>query len=247
MSMLPCRVLCLLAIVLCCVGVAHAAAGPSTGMNKYVEDARELAEETKKLKVECEKAGTTARQAADEAQLFVFSTKDQIKTIAADPEKVNKTKIQCHELIDKAMKAAAEARIVGSKTTDSLTKTETAASIGLPPEDAKAAMEAAGEADKAVRVAGEYADDAVGAAQRVGNILKELDAEVAAAEKKEKQKQHYRSTFTLNIHGDNLDALLNGAANNSSMALNDGSSSPALLRVPLLLLLLSVLGCMTLC
>ncbi|ORC93046.1 uncharacterized protein TM35_000023720, partial [Trypanosoma theileri] len=36
---------------------------------------------------------------------------------------------------------------------------------------------------------------------------------------KEKQRQHYRSTFTINIHGDNLDALLNGGANNSGMAL----------------------------
>ncbi|ORC90346.1 uncharacterized protein TM35_000081440 [Trypanosoma theileri] len=270
MSMLSCRVLCLLAIVLCCVGVAHAAVPP--GALQYVKEAQEKAKETLKLKAECENAANAAREAADKAQQFVVATESGVETIAADPDKVEKRKSEGHELIDKAMKAAAEARKVANRTTDSKIETENKASLARlsagetdpEPEEIVEVEKAAEHAESAVRAAGQSADDAEGAAKRVEDVLKKLDAAVvAAAEKKEKQvesqqqtqekqkekqKQHYRSTVTINIHGDNLDALLNGAANNSGMALNDGSSSPALLRVPfLLLLLLSVLGCMTVC
>ncbi|ORC93361.1 uncharacterized protein TM35_000012380 [Trypanosoma theileri] len=284
MSMLSCRVLCLLAIVLCCVGVARADASAASlpqYVMKYVEQAKKLAEETKELKEKCEKATETAREAAYEAQRFVVSTRNELETIAADPKKVMETKSKGYELIDKAMKAAVEAGELANKTTDSERETDDNVSVVQTyaeehkhsvPKEIKDAEEAVKDAQNAVYNAKDAEGMAHTHANDVKNVLKELDAAVAAAEKKEKQlesqqqghtegnkteetqekqkekqKQHYRSTFTINIHGDNLDALFNGGANNSGMALNDGSSNPASLRVPLLLLLLSVLGCMAVC
>ncbi|ORC93047.1 uncharacterized protein TM35_000023730 [Trypanosoma theileri] len=278
MSMLSCRVLCLLAIVLCCVGVAHAAA---SSYEELVKEAREKVKETLRLNAECAKATNAATEAAHAAQLFALEIGKKLETIAANPDDVNKTKSKGRELIEKATQAAGEAEKVRDQTTAIKTAAVTAAVLF---EDVFVeAEQAADNAEKAVHDANNAIDNAKLHAERVEKVLKDLDAEVvAAAEKKkekqvesqtqeqtnetslgeqrghtegnqadqkqEKQKQHYRSTVTINIRGDNLDALLNGAANNSGMALNDGSSSPALLRVPLLLLLLlSVLGCMAVC
>ncbi|ORC85965.1 uncharacterized protein TM35_000311510 [Trypanosoma theileri] len=264
MPMLPCRVLCLLAIVFCCVSVTHANAH---GKSPYVELARKKVEETLKLKEECERITTATTDAAHKAQAFAEEIKANLETIAADPKEVEKRKIEGRKFIENTTQAAAEAKEVADKTTESATETKNKV-FALPDEEEKMkAEDAAEEAENAARVVKEAEDRANTYVKLVEDALQKLDDEVAAAkekkekpvetqaqeqtretqEKQEKQKQHYRSTVTINIHGENLDALLNGAANNSGMALNDGSSSPALLRVPLLLLLLSVLGCMAVC
>ncbi|ORC83145.1 uncharacterized protein TM35_000771070, partial [Trypanosoma theileri] len=244
MSMLPCRVLCLLVIVLCCVGVAHAAATP--GVSSLFVQAEEKAKEILKQKEECVIAGKAARKVADEAQQFVVDTKKKLETIAAHPEEVEKTKSKGHELIDKARKAAAEARKVVEVTTAIVEETYDKAGQGLLRGNAEVAEEAAKEADEAKRDAITDIEAAELHAELVEGVLKDLDAAVAAAAKKkeekqvesqphpqtketslgeqqghtegnkaeqtqekqkEKQKQHYRSTVTINIHGDNLDAL----------------------------------------
>ncbi|ORC85966.1 uncharacterized protein TM35_000311520 [Trypanosoma theileri] len=280
MSMLPCRVLCLLAIVFCCVGVAHADALSPYFVN-LVKEANELAEKTSKLKVECDNAATAARQAGEEAHVFANEILSSLDKIAADPKEVEERKSKGQKLIDNATKAAEKAEKVRDETSESARATEDKAMFpGVPEEKVEGAKKAAEEADKAVQAAINDIDAAKTYAKHVEDALQKLETAVSAAKEKkekqlesqeqiketslgeqqgltegnkveqtqEKQKQHYRSTVTINIHGDNLDALLNGAANNSGMALNDGSSSPALLRVQLLLLLLlSVLGCMAVC
>ncbi|ORC93055.1 uncharacterized protein TM35_000023810 [Trypanosoma theileri] len=276
MSILSCRVLCLLAIVLCCVGVAPAA---SHGMLSPVELAKKKVEETLRLKGECEEATNAVTEAALAAQRFAHNTEIHLVTIAADQKEVEKRKSEGLQFIDNTTKAAEKATEVRDKTTASVKETRDN-SIFLR-EKAEEAEQAADNAESATRDATSAIETAKTHINGVKKVLKELDAAVAAAKEKEKQvesqtqeqtnktsldeqqghtegnkaeqtqkekqRQHYRSTVTINIHGDNLDALLNGAANNSGMALNDGSSSPALLRVPLLLLLLSVLGCMAVC
>ncbi|ORC93053.1 uncharacterized protein TM35_000023790 [Trypanosoma theileri] len=318
MSMLSCRVLCLLAIVLCCVGVAHAGASGQAGR---VEEAQEKEKEVLKQKEKCENAAKAALKAADEAQEFVDTTLKKLETIAADPEEVKRTKNKGDEHIKNVAKAAKKANEVAEQTTKSMAAPRDLVNILRGEYDDNLAT----SVEKLIKDAEKAADDAIIHADKasmcigkVVSVLQKLDAAVVAAAKekkekqvepqpkpqeqtnktspggqqghtegnqteetqeiqvesqpqeqtnktslgeqqghtegnqteqtqKEKQRQHYRSTVTINIHGDNLDALLSGAANNSGMALNDGSSSPALLRVPLLLLLLSVLGCMAVC
>ncbi|ORC85983.1 uncharacterized protein TM35_000311690, partial [Trypanosoma theileri] len=287
MSMLPCRVLCLLAIVFCCVGVAHANAQTSS---KIVT----LAEETSKLKEECEEAGTAAKNAAREASSFVSVIEQHLKTVPANPKEAEAKKQKGIELIQKARAAADNAKQLAEKTyaksNQSLVEAETARrseeSNNSLLEEIATAIKAAEAAKNASSNAHAAATEASTTAQRLQDAVDKLEVPVSAAKEKEKeeqmkqenekqvesqaqeqtnetslveqqshtegnqaeqteeQKQRSRSTVTINIHGDNLDSLLNGAANKSGMALNDGSSSPALLRVPLLLLLLSVLGCM---
>ncbi|ORC83149.1 uncharacterized protein TM35_000771110 [Trypanosoma theileri] len=287
MSMLSCRVLCLLAIVLCCVGVAHAASSHT----EFVKEAQEKVKETSGLKAQCEEATKAAREAADEALVFFAATNKTLETIAADPNEVEKTKSKGRKLIEKATQAAEKAEQVRAKTSESATQTDGKVELFLTGVEKENALKAVVEAESAARDAVEHIDAAKTHAELVEGVLQKLDDAVAAAKEKKKeemkqekekqvnspaqplskdpslgepqghtegnqaeqtqgkQKQHYRSTVTINIHGDNLDALLNGAANNSGMALNDGSSSSALLRVPLLLLLLllSVLSCMAVC
>ncbi|ORC93052.1 uncharacterized protein TM35_000023780, partial [Trypanosoma theileri] len=254
--MLSCRVLCLLAIVLCCVGVTHAAA---SGHEELVKGAQQKFKETLRLKGECEEATKATRQAGEEAERFVLHNKDKLKTIAADPEEVKKTKIEGQELIENATKAAEKAKEVRDETITSKEKTYENVALYLL-QDTEAAEKAVKDAESAIFDANTAIEVAETNAERVKTLLQELDdAVVAAKEKekqvesqphpqtnktslgeqqghtegnqteqtqKEKQRQHYRSTVTINIHGDNLDALLSGAANNSGMALNDGSSSP---------------------
>ncbi|ORC82788.1 uncharacterized protein TM35_000841050 [Trypanosoma theileri] len=275
MSMLPCRVLCLLVIVLCCVGVTHAGA---SGHAERVKEAEAKVDETLRLKEECEEATKAVTEAGLAAQRFAHATEINRVAIAADPNEVNKTKSEGLKFIENTTKAAKKAEEVRDRTTDSIKDTrDNSFILGAKMEEAE---QAADNAESATRDATSAIETAETHINGVKKVLKELEDAVAAAEKKEKQveaqpqeqtnetslgeqqghtegnqteqtqekqKQHYRSTFTINIHGDNLDALLNGAANKSGMALNDGSSSPALLRIPLLLLLLSVLGCMAVC
>ncbi|ORC90351.1 uncharacterized protein TM35_000081490, partial [Trypanosoma theileri] len=260
MSILSCRVLFLLAIVLCCVGVAHATSGHA----EFVKEAQEKFRETLRLNEECEKVATSTEDAAHKAQAFAEEILLSLQIIAADPEEVKKRKSEGREFIDNTTQAAAEARKVASKTSESAEETFEKATLGLLRENAEAAFKAVEDADKAVHAANTAIENAETHAKRVEEAINQLDAAVVAAKKKEekqletqqhpqtketslgeqqghtdgnkteqtqekqkeKQKQHYRSTFTINIHGDNLDALLNGAANNSGMALNDGSSSP---------------------
>ncbi|ORC81283.1 uncharacterized protein TM35_001231030, partial [Trypanosoma theileri] len=254
MMMMMHRVMCLLAVVFCCVGLAHAASG---GTSPLFKEAQEKFKETLRLKKECEKVATSTEDAAHKAQRFAHDTEINLVTIAADPKEVEKRKSEGRKFIDNTTQAAAEARKVADKTTESAEETFGKATHGLLPGNAEAALKAVEDADKAVRAANTAIENAELHAKRVEEVINQLDAAVAAAKKKEeekqlesqqhpqtketslgeqqghtegnkteethekqkeKQKQHYRSTFTINIHGDNLDALLNGAANNSGMA-----------------------------
>ncbi|ORC83148.1 uncharacterized protein TM35_000771100 [Trypanosoma theileri] len=355
MSMLSCRVLCFLAIVLCCVGVAHANAATPRVSKHVNEEVLKPVEKTKQLKAECENATNAAKEVADEAQRFVNTTLKELETIATNPEEVEKTKSEGQKLIEKARKAEREAEKVAEQTTNSIKASEDIVGvlrdINEYPDTVVAAQKVIEDAFLAVDVAYEHADKARMCGVEVRIVLQKLEAAVAAAKEKKEEKQvesqaqehtnktsldeqqshtegnkteqtqetqvetqpqeqtnetslgeqqghtegnqaeqtqekqvepqpqpqeqtnetslgeqqghtegnkteetqerqehPSRSNATINIHGDNLGPLLNGGANNSGMALNDGSSSPALLRVPLLLLLLlSVLGCMAVC
>ncbi|ORC90347.1 uncharacterized protein TM35_000081450, partial [Trypanosoma theileri] len=185
MSMLSCRVLCLLAIVLCCVGVTHAASGVSI----FVKDARDKIGETLRLKKECEEATNAAREAANEAQRFALDIGKKLKLIAADPDEVNKTKSRGHELIENAVKASKKAEEVRDKTTGSKTAAETAAYLVAEhdPDVFAAAENAANEVDTAVYAANDAINSAKLHAEEVENLLKKLDDALAAAEKKENQ------------------------------------------------------------
>ncbi|ORC93056.1 uncharacterized protein TM35_000023820 [Trypanosoma theileri] len=289
MSMLSCRVLCLLAIVLCCVGVAHAAAAaaslPSHVM-EIVDQAKKLAEGTKELKEKCVKAGEAARQAGEEAHVFAHETKTNLETIAADPPKVEETKSKGLKLIDKVMKVAEDAENVANKTTDSERETDEKANLVLlsvpnpetPPEEIKGVLKEVEDAQKAVREAAEEIDAAKTYANKVKDALQDLEAAVVAAkEKKEKQvetqtqeqtnetsldeqqghtegnqaeqtQETQSSSNAPDVHETSAIPLPTNATITNGTKRNDGSSSPALLRVPLLLLLLlSVLGCMAVC
>ncbi|ORC82785.1 uncharacterized protein TM35_000841020 [Trypanosoma theileri] len=257
MSMLSCRVLCLLAIVLCCVGVAHAnASGQQTVVSRFVEQAKKLAGVTKELKEKCVSAGNAARQAAEEAHVFAVTTQKKLETIAANPEEVKKTKSKGDELIKNAMKAAAEAEKVREQTTDSADKTDEevvvvelhAGSSDSLPQEIVEVSNVIKDARNAVFEAGDHVDAAKTYANDVKNVLQKLDAAVvAAAKEREKEKQVESQPQPQEQTNETSLPPTNATITNGTKR-NDGSSSPALLRVPLLLLLLlSVLGCMAVC
>ncbi|ORC93050.1 uncharacterized protein TM35_000023760 [Trypanosoma theileri] len=245
MSILSCRVLCLLAIVLCCVDVTHAAASQrSVGQ---VDGKTEFVEKTKKLKEECEKATKDAKEAAYAAQEFFDTTKVKLKIIAANPNEVEETKSKGHELSEKAMKAAKKAGEVAEQTTKRIPETKELVRIYLTGEQAEAANEAIKEAEKAALDAEQHAEKAVKLAYLVLELLQQLDAAVVAAKEKEEEKQVEPQTQPQEQTNE-TSRLPNNATITNGTKRNDGSSSPALLRVPLvLLLLLSVLGCMAVC
>ncbi|ORC83141.1 uncharacterized protein TM35_000771030 [Trypanosoma theileri] len=205
MSMLPCRVLCLLAIVLCCVGVVTEAADYSQSPAGMYVKALRIPQEALKLKEECEKAGKDAEKAADSAYNFVATLLANIEAVAADPARVKKERRKGHELITKAEQASAKARKEGDKTTDSATGTKSMDTSSL--EQAKKyyengknkltetvnsfnkAIKAVKDAEHAARYAKKHADRAEEAAERVKDVLKKLDAAVAEAEKKKKEEK----------------------------------------------------------
>ncbi|ORC83153.1 uncharacterized protein TM35_000771150 [Trypanosoma theileri] len=251
MSMLSCRVLCLLAIVLCCVGVAHAdPALPS----QLVEEAKTLAEETSKLKVECDNAAKAARQAANEAFVFAHVTKTNLVTIAADPNEVEKTKSEGLKFIENTTKAAEEAERVRDETITSKDKAEEAIFLVFPdavddetvPEEIAPSMNAVKDAERAISTANDDIGAAKLHAEEVKNVLQQLDAAVAAAKEREKEKQVESQPQPQEQRNETSLPPTNATITNGTKR-NDGSSSPALLRVPLLLLLLSVLSCMAVC
>ncbi|ORC93058.1 uncharacterized protein TM35_000023840 [Trypanosoma theileri] len=290
MSMLSCRVLCLLAIVLCYVGVTHADPA-SGGKLEFVKEAQEKATETLKLKAECEEATKEATAAAHAAQLFAEETKANLEKIAADPKEVEKTKIEGLKFIENAKKAAEKAKKVRDETITSKDDTESKAFFAKmlagvtdqQPEIA-AAMKAADAAQDAITNANDAIDVANVHANNVESVLRKLDDAVAAAEKKKEEKQvetqaqqqtnetslgeqqghtegnkteqtqEAQSSSSSSHSSDAPDVretsaipLPTNATITNGITQNDGSSSPALLRVPLLLLLLSVLGCMAVC
>ncbi|ORC85980.1 uncharacterized protein TM35_000311660 [Trypanosoma theileri] len=148
MSMLSCRVFCLLAIVLCCVGVSSssaavngapgAASGGARSNQKRLEDWRErssqsyaqwangtlhqvlaagkMAEQTLKMKTECAKVGETADVAARDVDVFAITLKNSIETVAAKTSEVEQNKEKGRELIKKAEEAAEKAREFADKT-----------------------------------------------------------------------------------------------------------------------------------
>ncbi|KAH9588724.1 hypothetical protein LSM04_001736 [Trypanosoma melophagium] len=118
MSMLSCRALCLLVIVLYCVGVANAnAANPQAGfVAERLKRVHKIAGETVKNKVECEKVMKSAQDAARNARAFVAGVKNSLQELAANPTEVENKKKKGYELIKKAMKAANKAETVCEKT-----------------------------------------------------------------------------------------------------------------------------------
>ncbi|ORC93048.1 uncharacterized protein TM35_000023740, partial [Trypanosoma theileri] len=236
MSMLPCRVLCLLAIVLCCVGVAHAAAASGENVGRFDNtEVHEQVEKIKKLKAECEEVGEAARNAAHEAQRFVDTTKKNLKTIAAVPEEVEETKIKGDELSEKAMKAAEKAEELAKRTRESATQIEDIVRL-LQGEETFGAREAMIVAYKAADDAFKHAEDATICAYDVKDVLQKLEAAVAAAVEKEEEKQVEPQTQPQEQTNETSLLPTNATITNGTKR-NDGSSSPALLRVPLLLLL----------
>ncbi|KAH9598489.1 hypothetical protein LSM04_000873 [Trypanosoma melophagium] len=319
MSMLSCRVLCLLAIVLCCVGVANANADPQAkSIAGTLKKAHDMAKESSNLKEECETATEAAEDAAAKAAGFAITIQSRLTNGAVNISDVDKKKEEGNQLIDRATKAAEKAKGLASKTSQvaddvfvtAASEIETAkqrdesfqkmvdAELHAMNETNMATIETITEAvSKNLTTASVKAYAAAQsvetAVKEVEEAIKKLVAAVAAAEQKKKeptkaerenmdsqarpqtqdptaagqqgqtegsktqqteekrkdaQGQRSRRTITLNVRGENLDSLFNYAANKSGMALHDSSSIPALLRVPLLLLLLfSVLGCMTVC
>ncbi|ORC83150.1 uncharacterized protein TM35_000771120 [Trypanosoma theileri] len=251
MSMLPCRVLCLLAIVLCCVGVVHAnAAAPAvlTGHEERIKEAQEKVKETLRLKEECEKVIKAAEDAAYAAQVFAVTTENNLETIAADPEKVEKTKSEGRKFIDNTTQAAERAKEVADQTTASAKETYdiSVLFVGQEEEQMKA-EEAAENAENAARAVKEAEDRAITYVKLVEEAIKKLDAAVVAAKEKEKEKQVEPQPQPQEQTNETSLPPTNATITNG-ITRNDGSSSPALLRVPLLLLLLlSVLGCMAVC
>ncbi|ORC82797.1 uncharacterized protein TM35_000841140, partial [Trypanosoma theileri] len=191
MSMLPCRVLCLLAIVLCCVGVAHAESAADDypdSFQGFVERARKIVNKTLRLKEECVNAGMAALKAADEAQLFVDTTKEKLENIAADQEEVKRTKIKGDELIENAMKAAEKAKELADKIFESKTENEKKTAV-LFQEELDKAREVFKDAENAAHDAEQHAEKAVKLAFLVLEVLQKLEAAVAAAKEKGKEKQ----------------------------------------------------------
>ncbi|ORC93057.1 uncharacterized protein TM35_000023830, partial [Trypanosoma theileri] len=183
MSMLSCRVLCLLAIVLCCVGVAHAGA---SGQEGRVEEAREKAKEVLKQKEKCDKVTKAALKAADEAQVFVDTTLKKLETIAADPEEVKRTKIKGDELVENAMKAAEKANEVAEQTIKSMAAPRDLVNIlrGQDDYDLSTSVEKLiKDAEKAADDAIIHADKASMCIGKVVSVLQKLDAAVVAAAK----------------------------------------------------------------
>ncbi|ORC85964.1 uncharacterized protein TM35_000311500 [Trypanosoma theileri] len=240
MSMLPYRVLCLLALLFCCVGVAHAA---SHDRSELVKEAQQKAKETSSLKEECVKATKAAEDATHEAERFALDIEKKLETIAANPEEVNRTKSEGLKLIDKAREVATEAIEVAVRTSDSAKKTEDIINSPGGQRDAEAAMKVIEEAESAVIEAYKHADNARLRAIDVEDVLEKLDAAVAAAKEKEEKQLESQAQEQTN----ETSLLPTNASKTNGITRNDGSSSPALLRVPLLLLLLSVLGCMAVC
>ncbi|ORC85984.1 uncharacterized protein TM35_000311700, partial [Trypanosoma theileri] len=207
MSMLPYRVLYLLALLFCCVGVTHAAVQPH--MKSFLEESEKKAKETWRLKEECEKATRAAEKAAEKANVFAGNIKAKVKALAADPKMVEKTRSEGRELIENARKAAAEARKVADQTKASADvtifkgssarkqaqehyKTATKEAEKAKFADMKTtekAIQAAEDAEKAVSTARRFADTADAAITNVEDAIKKLDAEVTAAAEKKKKEQ----------------------------------------------------------
>ncbi|ORC85975.1 uncharacterized protein TM35_000311610 [Trypanosoma theileri] len=200
MSMLPYRVLCLLAIVLCCVGVTHADDVKRTSI--ILEEARDRGEKTSKLKEECDRAGKEAEEAAHNATVFAQRIESSVDKIAVDPKEVEKKKLEGDALIKKARRAAAKAREVAQRTEKSATETHHNAMYALgqakhhhgslkgknvkaPFADMKTAAKNVGkeaqDARQVVRKTKGHARKADAAIKNVKDALKKLDTAVAAA------------------------------------------------------------------
>ncbi|ORC80442.1 uncharacterized protein TM35_001601000, partial [Trypanosoma theileri] len=205
MSILPCRVLCLFAIVFCCVGVVHADAVQDTS-DMYVK-VLWIVDNTPKLKGKCNNAGKAAKDAAEKADVFATTIKANIKTLASNPAEVVQKKKKGREIIKEANDAAEKARKEAKETAASVTGTRSIDISALEKErlhyesltdstgnikfpfmvkEIKAAIQAVKDAEKAVSTAESHADNATEAAKRVKDVLRELDAAVAAEAEKKK-------------------------------------------------------------
>ncbi|ORC85978.1 uncharacterized protein TM35_000311640, partial [Trypanosoma theileri] len=107
-------VLCVLALLFCCVGVTHAADPQHTA--RMVKKAHEMAKETMKLKEECVKISTAAKEAAVKAQIFAVVTDKDLKANSMNTSEMEKKIVEGQELINNAMKAAKNTREVADKT-----------------------------------------------------------------------------------------------------------------------------------
>ncbi|ORC85979.1 uncharacterized protein TM35_000311650 [Trypanosoma theileri] len=192
MSMSPCRVFCLLAIVLCCVGVTHAADPQST--SRFVV----MAEQNSKMKEECENVTKVAEEAARNAYFFVYTTKNTLEQIVANPAEVETTKQKGIELIKTANEAAESARKVAQKTDQQSERDfleaegarEREEMLGKTvPKEIEAAVDATHEAQKAFAAAYAAATEAETNAKLLEEFMKQLEDAVADAEEKKKEEQ----------------------------------------------------------
>ncbi|KAH9588736.1 hypothetical protein LSM04_002797 [Trypanosoma melophagium] len=120
MSMLSCRVLCLLLIVLYCVGVANANANVTNAQARHTAErlkkAHKMVDQTLKNKVECRKAVLAAENASRSANAFAGVVKNSQQKLAAKPTEVAKKKKKGEEFIKIAEKASEIANTVGERT-----------------------------------------------------------------------------------------------------------------------------------
>ncbi|ORC85982.1 uncharacterized protein TM35_000311680 [Trypanosoma theileri] len=136
-SMLSCCVLCPLAIVLCCVGVAYAAAQlegwqkrdidivTSVAKNAYIwiVKADEAFAEIVKVTDECKSVARSTKTAARRAETFARSVERLLKRVESNPPKVTQKRAEGDEVIKEAKDAAVLARNTAKKTEEKADQT----------------------------------------------------------------------------------------------------------------------------
>ncbi|ORC85977.1 uncharacterized protein TM35_000311630 [Trypanosoma theileri] len=199
MSMLSCRVFCLLAIVFCCVGVTHANYVQHTSY-MYMK-AQLVVHETPKRKLNCEKASKDAQEAAQNANNFATEIENNLKTLTANSTEVEQKKTEGRELIKKAEESAEKAK---KEATNTVRATDTRDISAFEKERLhyelqkdkfrimirtfNEAIQAVKDAKKAADDAESHADDAKEAAKRVRDVIKKLEAAVSPAKEKKKDE-----------------------------------------------------------
>ncbi|KAH9586359.1 hypothetical protein LSM04_007908 [Trypanosoma melophagium] len=289
MSMMPCRVLCLLAIVLYSVGVSGATS--ATG-----KSAKSLSQSTK-LTVKWGKATNKSVEEARTAKENCFSntasftgivsefdefSKEIFKASQADVEDAQEKRTKAEEFLTNARNAAVSARAALDKWKEAVNATSSNAQKAR--EALKAFHRVSAVVMNEIGVGGGSSDDesitektVMAAFEQTSKVevalMNAVQVEIDARERIPKAEEKVRSVEEAMIRveksieevmqllppgTDVTDAAALAAvihAENSTLLekikrikRKDGSSIPALLRVPLLLLLLfSVLGCMTVC
>ncbi|ORC90646.1 uncharacterized protein TM35_000084440, partial [Trypanosoma theileri] len=126
MSMMPCRVLCLFILLLCCVGVAHADDAHVDDMKQITELAKEaqrldveannLANETLKAVQNCTAAENSVDEAIGEAETSAREILELIKSDRGNAEEMEKKKAEGLRIVKKTKEVVATSREVIKKT-----------------------------------------------------------------------------------------------------------------------------------